>query len=582
MDVGVGKGAAGADGPGGARVDDPAQTTCGAPTPSPDTDAAAVSAAHPDAGSSAAADVYPPAGADADRDASGEGRSADPGDPGEDSAAGCREGSGDGSGDGFAQVRAVADAICYEGYLLYPYRRSSPKNRVRWQFGVLAPRAWAEVHGSGQPGVSGAAESWYQQTHCLCDAAPDAVLRVRVRYLQAQYKSVQRRTGADGAWEPVEALDVDGELHLSFEEAVPREADIEVPVADLLAGQRSYPVGAPGGTDTARLAIRTGPAARTERRRLPVRARTTLRAERLGGPAGPLRLTVRTENTDSSVPASAPREEALRSALLATHTLLGGDGLEFHSLIDPPARARPHAADCRNEFTFPVLAGDERVRSVLFSSPILLDDHPRIAPESPGDLHDAAEIDEILSLRTFLLTDEEKREARATDPRAAAILDQVESMPEEVLAGLHGAIRSLEPAAVPAAPAAPAVPAAPPGPVPWWQEGGDEGVSPTTDSVLVDGVPVRSGHRVRLRPRRRGADAHDMFLVDRTAHVAGVFHDVDGSMHLAVTLDDDPAAELHDWYGRYHYFRPDEVRPLADGHREVRPPTGSPPGGEAG
>ncbi|MFE9388790.1 hypothetical protein [Streptomyces sp. NPDC006784] len=537
MDVGV-KGAAGAGGPGGARVDDPAQTTCGAPAPSADADTAA------------------------------------------DAGTGCGRGPGDGSRDGFAQVRAVADAICYEGYLLYPYRRSSPKNRVRWQFGVLAPRAWAEVHGSGQPGVSGAAESWYQQTHCLCDAAPDAVLRVRVRYLQAQYKSVQRRTGPDDTWQPVEALDVDGELHLSFEEAVPREADIEVPVADLLAGQRSYPVGAPGGSDTAPLATRSGPAARTERRRLPVRARTTLRAERPGGPAGPLRLTVRTENTDGTVPASAPREEALRSALLATHTLLGGDGLEFHSLIDPPARARPYAADCRNEFTFPVLAGDEHVRSMMFSSPILLDDHPRIAPESPGDLHDASEIDEILSLRTFLLTDEEKREARATDPRAAAILDQVENMPEEVLAGLHGTIRSLEPAAVPESPAEPAT--APPGPVPWWQESGDEGVSPTTDSVLVDGVPVRSGHRVRLRPRRRGADAHDMFLADRTAHVAGVFHDVDGSVHLAVTLDDDPAAELHDWYGRYHYFRPDEVRPLSEGHREARPRAGSPPGGEAG
>ncbi len=149
-------------------MNDPAQTTCGTPTPPAAADTAA------------------------------------------DTGAGCAAGPGDGSRDGFAQVGAVADAICYEGYLLYPYRRSSPKNRVRWQFGVLAPPAWAEAHGSGRPGVSGAAESWYQQTHCLCDAAPDAVLRVRVRYLQAQYKSVQRRTGADGAWEPVEALDTDG------------------------------------------------------------------------------------------------------------------------------------------------------------------------------------------------------------------------------------------------------------------------------------------------------------------------------------------------------------------------------------
>ncbi|CAM5689266.1 hypothetical protein SAFG77S_00879 [Streptomyces afghaniensis] len=86
-----------------------------------------------------------------------------------------------------------------------------------------------------------------------------------------------------------------------------------------------------------------------------------------------------------------------------------------------------------------------------------------MAPESPGDLHDAAEIDEILTLRTMLLTDEEKREARATDPRAAAILDRVDTMPQEVFERLHGAVRSLTPAApVTADPGTPAPAAAAP------------------------------------------------------------------------------------------------------------------------
>ena len=178
-----------------------------------------------------------------------------------------------------------------------------------------------------------------------------------------------------------------------------------------------------------------------------------------------------------------------------------------------------------------------------------------MAPESPGDLHDAAEIDEILTLRTMLLTDEEKREARATDPRAAAILDRVDTMPQEVLERLHGAVRSLAPVTAPATSAPVERPA-------WWQEGADDGLSPSTDTVLVDGVPLGGGSRVRLRPRGRGADAQDMFLAGRTAEVAAVFHDVDGSVHLAVTLDDDPAAELHSWYGRFHYFRPDELEPL--------------------
>jgi len=44
----------------------------------------------------------------------------------------------------FEDVRAVADAVLFEGYALYPYRASSPKNQLRWQFGVLAPRGWSE------------------------------------------------------------------------------------------------------------------------------------------------------------------------------------------------------------------------------------------------------------------------------------------------------------------------------------------------------------------------------------------------------------------------------------------------------
>ncbi|UNS99875.1 hypothetical protein MMF93_28040 [Streptomyces tubbatahanensis] len=490
------------------------------------------------------------------------------------------------AGAAFAQVRAVADAICYEGYLLYPYRRSSPKNRVRWQFGILAPRAWVEADGPVPPSVAGAAESWRQHTACLVEADPGALLRVRVRYLQVQGKRVERRVrtrggGGEDAWEAVESADLGGELHLSFDEAVEHETDIEVELADLIAGERTFPVGAPGGTKTTEpagagaLAGADGEALRVVRYRRPLAARTTLSAHPLADRPGAHRLSVRTENTDDTVPAGTPRDEALRHSLIATHTLLGGEGVAYVSLIDPPAWAAAHTDTCRNLHTFPVLAGEEGTRRMMLSSPILLSDHPQVAPESPGDLHDAAEIDEILSLRTFLLTDEEKREARATDARAAAILDQVENMPREVFARLHGAIRSLEPAgdssARTSAATTPAAAEPPPdgngpGPArattPWWQEGGDEGISPSTDSVLVAGVPVRRGHRVVLRPRARGADAHDIFLAGRTAQIAGVFHDVDGSVHLAVTLDDDPAAEVNAWYGRYFYFRTDEVHPL--------------------
>ena len=43
-----------------------------------------------------------------------------------------------------------------------------------------------------------------------------------------------------------------------------------------------------------------------------------------------------------------------------------------------------------------------------------------------------------------------------------------------------------------------------------------------------------------------------------------VVSDVDGGVHVAVVLLDDPAADLHDWYGRYLYFAPEELEPLPD------------------
>jgi hypothetical protein len=460
----------------------------------------------------------------------------------------------------FEQLGAVADAVLYEGYLLYPYRRSSPKNRVRWQFGVLLPQDWVERESPVTPGLSGSADSWYQQTECLVRIRrPDAVLRVRVRYLQMQHKQVEA-AGPDGRHRPVESLRTeDGTAHLTFEEAVPCETDLLVAPADLLGREHSAPVGAAAGARTEVLPCGAG---RVVRRRAEIRASTTLTAE----PAGQdlVRLRVRTENTGRSDDPGVSRAGALRRALIATHTFIGGAGVEFVSATDPPAELAEQVGGCRNEFTFPVLGGTPPTgragtAPVLLSSPIILPDHPQIAPESPGDLHDAGEIDEILTLRTMLLTDEEKAEARATDARAAEIIDRVDTMPPEIFSRLHGAIRSL----TPQPPAAPACPA-PPGAVrpAWWRDGGDDGLSPATDIVLVDGVAVGGGSRVRLRPRSRGCDAQDMFLAGRTARVAGVFHDVDGSVHLAVSLDDDPGAELHTWYGRFRYFRPDELEPL--------------------
>jgi hypothetical protein len=246
-----------------------------------------------------------------------------------------------------------------------------------------------------------------------------------------------------------------------------------------------------------------------------------------------VRLRVNTENSDATTRRGVPRQEALRSSLIATHTLIGVDRGRFLSLLDPPEWATPAAKACRNIHTFPVLGGEAGDRAAMLSSPILLYDYPAVSPESPGDLFDAAEIDEILSLRTRTLTEEEKEEARATDPRAAAIIDRVDAMPREIMDRLHGAIRSMRPHR-----------------------------EPQPKSVAVGGVAIARGSRVRLRPRRRGTDAHDIFLRDRIAVVEDVLVDMDGEYQLAVTLKDDPGADLHQWYRRVYYFTPEEVSPM--------------------
>jgi hypothetical protein len=83
-----------------------------------------------------------------------------------------------------------------------------------------------------------------------------------------------------------------------------------------------------------------------------------------------------------------------------------------------------------------VLVGEGR--DVVLASPIILEDHPRIAPESPGDLFDGGEIDGLLALNILALTDEEKAEMRDTDPRARAILERTEALTREQLLRLSG------------------------------------------------------------------------------------------------------------------------------------------------
>ena len=429
----------------------------------------------------------------------------------------------------------MADAVLYEGYILYPYRASSQKNQSRWQFGVVMAPGYAAAEES---------ETSVTRAECVLEHTGQPSVTVLLRFLQ-----VQRRTAGGETWD----------------EAVEREVEVTADAAALSGAGVVHEFTVEGGEDHEDGVVR---------RRKPLAGAITVRAAEVPGPWRAVRLHVLVENRTGLDDTPRSRDAALPTALVAAHTILTVTGGDFISMTDPPEWAAPAVAECRNEGGWPVLADPDGGRKVVLSSPIILYDHPELAAESPGELYDGTEIDEILTLRTLALSDAEKAEARATDPRAAALLDRVESMDPQTMAQLHGTFRSLRPMAERPAAGQPD-PLAPweastvdAGPVsvpdtPWWDPEADASVSPGTDTVTIGGREVSRGSRVVLRPGARRADAQDMFLAGRLAEVQAVLHDVDDTPYLAVSLAGQPDEDIRIAHGRFLYFMPDEVEPVS-------------------
>jgi hypothetical protein len=413
-------------------------------------------------------------------------------------------------------VRAVADAVLYEGYLLYPYRASSRKNRSRFQFGVLMP-----------PDYPDPSEPSGLRAECLLEGRDGARVGLVLRFLRLRRRPADESAAA-GHWDEAEDVEITN----------------SATVADLLAGEVALPFELAAGERT-----EDGQGWRTGA----VHGVLTAEAQRLPGPFGAVRLRVGVRNT-GEVGGTGDREHALPHALVSAHVVVSLDGGSFVSMVEPPEWAAPDVAGCVNEGVWPVLVGPGDRTDVMLCSPIILYDHPEIAPESDGDLFDATEIDEILTLRTMALTDDEKAEARATDPKAAALIDRVDAMSPDALDRLHGTIRYRRPVAD-------EVPTLPEPDAPWWDPGADASVSPETDEVLVAGVAVRRGSMVWMRPGMRRADAQDFLFAGRLAEVQAVLHDVDGQVHVAVSPADDPDADIQRGHGRFLYFAPDELEP---------------------
>jgi hypothetical protein len=372
-----------------------------------------------------------------------------------------------------------------------------------------------------------------------------ASLIIHVRFLQLQQRRAER-ADVGGGYLPVSELRVDGERWFSWDEAVEVESRRTVPLENLLAGL-TWSVVADAAESTEPVHDEAGNlAGRLVRQRWPVAATVFARLEPVDGLH---RLTVSIDNRAIADDLMS-KEDALRQSLLGTHLIIEcrDPSVAFLSVIDPPSHARTAAQQCRQHRCWPILAGEPGDVSAVLGSPIILYDYPEIAGESTGSLFDATEIDEILMLRVLTMTDTEKAEARATDPKAAEIIDRCDAMSADDLMRLHGTFRDPDPQP------------------PSWSNADDPFAAfndhdPDTGEVVVSGETIRKGSLVRLQPRRR-ADAQDLFYADQLARVTAIHRDLDDETHVAVVLVEDPASDLHDWYGRYLYFSPDEVVPL--------------------
>jgi hypothetical protein len=328
-------------------------------------------------------------------------------------------------------AKKIAEAVLYEGYLLWPYRRSARKNQQRWTFGGVYPREYSVARGEDDP--------WIMQTQCLVSGDEGSIIEVNTRFLHVVERKVARKAGE--ALEFVDELRIGGERYLAWDEAAEREIAVgRFELSELLASPREVEINIAGGSTEEPLAEAAGEVVGAlVRSWRPLRGAVEVGAERLQ--EGTFRVTARITNTTPW--SGEDRESTLRQTFVSTHTTLYVAAGEFVSLIDPPEELSEAAEGCENLKTWPVLVGEDGERSTMLSSPIILYDYPQIAPESPGDLFDGTEIDQMLILNVLNLTDEEKEEMRASDPRGREILERCESLTPEELMKLSGTFRDV-------------------------------------------------------------------------------------------------------------------------------------------
>jgi hypothetical protein len=441
-------------------------------------------------------------------------------------------------------LEKIVNAVLYEGYILYPYRASSKKNRQRFTFGRVYPEEYSVAQKGREP--------CSMQTEILIRTqSPDCALNVSVRFLHPMARDVgvlpepvaELSKTDKPKFELVSEKLVGDKLCQTWQESVERVVELpSLLMRDDVPRAMEFRFDASRKLEAIRDAGKIAAVfIRRQERLLGAIETSVCKIDK-----DVSRVTVRIWNKTSVPKADLENQDAIVMRTFAsTHTVLHVNGGEFISLLEPPPEYAEVAAACRNVNTWPVLVGEtaKGERETMLSSPIILYDYPQIAPESAGDLFDGAEIDEILTLRIMTMTDDEKREMRGVDDHARRILERTEMLPGDHLLKMHGTMRGL----------------APP------QQSNEDFFNPTKKlkSAIVDGVELKAGDKVRIWPKRR-ADIMDMALEGKVATIEALEEDVEKQVHFALVIDDDPGRDmgLLRQSGHRFFYSADEVEPL--------------------
>jgi hypothetical protein len=326
-------------------------------------------------------------------------------------------------------ARKVADAVLYEGYMLYPYRRSAIKNRQRWSFGILYPPDYPEVKAG--------TERSSMHCECLLEKHGPGAVQMELRFLHLASHQIIR---PDAESKSPGSAPLEMPAGEAWDEGGERTAQFEL---TLEGNREEFQFAFPASVETnSQLAVEQ-PDSRTSTTQYALTGAVSALAEQIG--ENVLKCCIDIRNTTPLNGDSLDRDSALLRSLLSAHVLLSATGAQFVSLLDPPKHLQEATKECSNLGNFPVLMGEPGERDMLLCSPIILYDYPQIAPESVHDFYDATEMDEMLTLRVLTMTEDEKNQAKDGDLRVRELMERTEASAREQLMRTHGAIRSLRP-----------------------------------------------------------------------------------------------------------------------------------------